>query len=117
MILEKLFDFAKEQMVLPPVMYSEQKIRWLIDLNLDGTLRGQFVPWGGDTKANKRGETIVVPFIGRTVGVKPKLLADSVEYVLGVGRPESKPDRVADCHQQFKTLIQKCSAIAQKSTQ
>jgi CRISPR-associated protein Csd1 len=114
MILEKLFDFAKEQMVLPPVMYSEQKIRWLIDLNLDGTLKGQFVPWGGDTKANKRGEPTVVPFIGRTVGVKPKLLADSVEYVLGVGRAESKPDRVADCHQQFKALIQKCSAIAQE---
>jgi CRISPR-associated protein Csd1 len=114
MILEKLFDFAKNQMELPPGMYSEQKIRWVIDLNLDGTRNGQFVPWGGDTKANKRGEPIVVPFIGRTVGVKPKLLADSVEYVLGVGRPDSKPDRVADCHQQFKALIQKCSAIAQE---
>jgi CRISPR-associated protein Csd1 len=114
MILEKLFDFANEQMVLPPVMYSEQKIRWLIDLNLDGTLKGQFVPWGGDTKANKRGEPTVVPFIGRTVGVKPKLLADSVEYVLGVGCVDSKPERVADCHQQFKALIRKCSAIAQE---
>jgi CRISPR-associated protein Csd1 len=114
MILEKLFDFAKEQMVLPPVMYSDQKIRWLIDLNLDGTLKGKFVPWGGETKANKRGESTVVPFVGRTVGVKPKLLADSVEYVLGVGRADSKPERVSDCHQQFKALIRKCSAITQE---
>ncbi len=115
MILEKLFDFANdsERMKLPPRMYGKQKIRWVINLNLDGTLQGKFVPWGGDTKANKRGNPIEVPFIGRTVGVKPKLLADSVEYVLGVGRLDSKPDRVADCHQQFKALIQKCSAIVQ----
>jgi CRISPR-associated protein Csd1 len=114
MILTQLKDFAESQMTLPPVMYSEQKIRWLIDLDLEGNLNGKFVPWGGDTKANKRGEPIVVPFIGRTVGVKPKLLADSAEYVLGVGRPDSKPERVADCHQQFKILLQKCIEIAQE---
>jgi CRISPR-associated protein Csd1 len=111
MILKQLTEYADTQMTLPPVMYSEQKIRWLIDLNLDGTLVGKFVPWGGDSKANKRGEPIVVPFVGRTVGVKPKLLADSIEYVLGVGRPDSKPERVADCHQQFKALLQKCFEI------
>jgi CRISPR-associated protein Csd1 len=116
MILEKLFEFAtdNERMKLPPIMYSEQKIRWLIDLNMDGTLKGRFIPWGGDTKANKRGEPTVVPFIGRTVGVKPKLLADSVEYVLGVGRPESKPERVSECHQQFKALLQKCIETTQE---
>ncbi len=114
MILTQLKEFADTQMTLPPVMYSEQKIRWLIDLNLDGTLIGKFVPWGGDTKANKRGEPIVVPFVGRTVGVKPKLLADSIEYVLGVSRPESKPERVAECHQQFKALLQKCLEITQE---
>jgi CRISPR-associated protein Csd1 len=114
MILTQLREFAQTQMTLPPVMYSEQKIRWLIDLNLDGTLRGKFVPWGGDTKANKRGESTTVPFIGRTVGVKPKLLADSVEYVLGVGRPDSKPERVADCHQQFKALLQRCIEVSQE---
>jgi CRISPR-associated protein Csd1 len=116
MILEKLFEFAtdNERMKLPPIMYSEQKIRWLIDLNMEGTLKGRFIPWGGDTKANKRGEPTVVPFIGRTVGVKPKLLADSVEYVLGVGRPESKPERVSECHQQFKALLQKCIETTQE---
>jgi CRISPR-associated protein Csd1 len=114
MILAQLNEFANTQMTLPPVMYSEQKIRWLIDLNLDGTLRGKFVPWGGDTKVNKRGEPTTVPFVGRTVGVKPKLLADSAEYVLGVGRSDAKPERVADCHQQFKALLQKCIEVTQE---
>jgi CRISPR-associated protein Csd1 len=114
MILEELFKFAHEQMVLPPVMYGEQKIRWLIDLDAAGNLKGKFVPWGGDTKATKRGNPTVVPHVGRTVGVKPKLLADSAEYVLGVGRPDSKPDRVADCHTQFKALIQRSAEISKE---
>jgi CRISPR-associated protein Csd1 len=98
MILTKLKDFADEQMTLPPAMYAELKIHYLIDLNLDGTLKGHFIPLGGDTKANKRGNPFTVPFVGRTVGIKPKLLADSAEYVLGIPRPDSKLDRVADCH-------------------
>ena len=113
MILTKLNEFAHQQMTLPPAMYAELKIRYLIDLNLDGTLKGHFIPFGGDTKANKRGNPFTVPFVGRTVGIKPKLLADSAEYVLGIPRPESKPDRVADCHRQFKELIQKCLEATQ----
>ena len=61
MILTKLNDFATEQMTLPPAMYAELKIRWIVDLNLDGTLKGNFIPLGGDTKASKRGN----PFTDR----------------------------------------------------
>jgi CRISPR-associated protein Csd1 len=115
MILTQLKVFADTQMTLPPVMYGEQKIRWLIDLDSQGRLLGKFVPWGGDTKETKRGKPTIVPHIGRTVGVKPKLLADSAEYVLGVGRPESKPERVKDCHQQFKALIAKCAEVSRET--
>jgi CRISPR-associated protein Csd1 len=113
MILSKLKEFAQEQMTLPPAMYAELKIRYLVDLNLDGTIKGQFIPLGGDTKANKRGNPYTVPFVGRTVGIKPKLLADSAEYVLGTPRPDSKPDRVAECHRQFKELIAQCLEVTQ----
>jgi CRISPR-associated protein Csd1 len=112
-ILTKLTEFAQKQMTLPPAMYAEAKIRWLIDLNLDGTLRGKFIPLGGDTKANKRGNPYIVPVVGRTVGIKPKLLVDSGEYVLGIPKPDSKPDRVAECHRQFKELIRQCGEITQ----
>jgi CRISPR-associated protein Csd1 len=115
MILTKLNEFAedKERMTLPPAMYAELKIRYLVDLNMDGTLKGEFIPLGGDTKANKRGNSYTVPFVGRTVGIKPKLLADSAEYVLGIARPDSKPDRVAECHRQFKELIYQCWEVTQ----
>ncbi len=115
MILTKLKEFAedKERMTLPPAMYAELKIRYLVDLNLDGTIKGGFIPLGGDTKANKRGNSYTVPFVGRTVGIKPKLLADSAEYVLGIPRPDSKPDRVVECHRQFKELIFQCWEVTQ----
>lgn len=118
MILTQLKAFADTQMAefLPPAMYAELKIRWLIDLDAEGALKGEFIPLGGDTKANKRGNPMVVPHILRTVGVKPKLLADSGEYVLGIPRPESKPGRVAECHHQFKALIQHCAEQTQEST-
>ena len=115
MILTKLKEYADTQMSLPPAMYGETKIRWMIDLTLDGAFEG-FISWKGDTKETKRGKKTVAPHVLRTVGVKPKLLADTGEYVLGIGRPDSKPDRVADCHQQFKNLIQRCAMVTQESS-
>lgn len=115
MILTKLKEYAETQMTLPPAMYAEVPVRWLINLNSDGTLR-DFTPRGGNTKADKRGEPMVTPHVTRSSGVKPKLLADTGEYVLGIGRPESKPDRIKDCHQQFKALVQKCADVTEESS-
>jgi len=115
MILTKLHEYANTLKNLPPAMYGETKIGWLIDLGLDGSFKG-CIPTKGDTKATKRGQPMVVPHALRTVGVKPKLLADTGEYVLGIGRPDSKPERVADCHQQFKALVEQCAAATQEPT-
>lgn len=116
MILTQLKDYADTQMSLPPPMYTETKVRWLIAISSDGKLES-FIPRGGDSKINKRGEPMVTPHVGRTVGVKPKLLADTGEYVLGIARPDStKPERVQDCHQQFKLLVQKCAEATQEPT-
>lgn len=115
MILGKLKEYADNQMKLPPEMYGETRVRWLIDLNPDGTLES-FTPLGGDTKANKRGEIFVLPHILRSSGIKPKLLADNGEYVLGIARPDSKHERVIESHRQFITLIKKCAEITQEPT-
>jgi CRISPR-associated protein Csd1 len=113
MILTKLKEYAETQMKLPPSMYAEVPVRWLINLNPDGTLQS-FTPRGGNTKADKRGEPIVTPHVTRASGVKPKLLADTGEYVLGIGRPESKSERVKDYHQQFKNLVKKCAEVTKE---
>ncbi len=107
MILTKLKEYADNRMGgdLPPPMYGKTSIAWWISLTLEGKYEG-FVPL--KTKENKRGAPTIAPHIGRTVGVKPKLLADTGEYVLGIGRAASKPERVAECHEQFKQLVHAC---------
>lgn len=109
MILTQLKDYADNRMTLPPPMYGETKIAWLINLTSAGEYDGWTCLKDTKTKALKRGKPMVVPHIGRTVGVKPKLLADTGEYVLGIARPTSKPERVAECHQQFKNLVKACA--------
>ncbi|MEL6927982.1 MAG: type I-C CRISPR-associated protein Cas8c/Csd1 [Cyanobacteria bacterium J06600_6] len=106
MILTKLKEYAEERMSLPPTMYGENKIAWYIDITTNGKFEG-FIRL--KSKEAKRGKAVITPHIGRSSGVKPKLLADTAEYVLGVGREKSKPKRVQECHEQFKALIQECA--------
>ena len=117
MILTKLKEYVDRQMELPPderdmelppAMYNKRTVAWLISLTPEGQLE-DCICWKGNTKQTKKGRTIVAPDVGRTVGVKPKLLVDSAEYVLGIGRPTTKADRLADCHEQFKALVQTCA--------
>jgi CRISPR-associated protein Csd1 len=107
-ILKRLVEYADSRMTLPPPMYGEAPVRWFVELDPDGSLLG-FSPRGGDTKANRRGEPLMVPHIGRSSGVRPKLLADTGEYVLGVGRPNAKPKRVEQSHREFTNLARRCA--------
>lgn len=107
MILTKLNDFANEQMTLPPVNYRKINVSWFIDLDVDGSLIG-FIPLGGESKA-KKGKEIIAPYIKRA-GIKPnpQLLVDNGEYILGIVRAKSSPDRAIKCHESFKSLMILC---------
>jgi CRISPR-associated protein Csd1 len=113
MILTKLYEYASNRMSLPPAMYGETKVAWHIILSSEGAFEG-FVCL--KSKEAKRGTPMIAPHIGRSSGVKPKLLADTGEYVLGIPKETSKPERVKECHEQFKTLIQQCADETQEST-
>ncbi len=115
MILRRLVEYADTRMELPPVMYGETRIRWLLSLDSDGELEG-FVPLGGDTKANKRGDNMIVPTIRKTSRIKPRLLADNGEYVLGDYRRDDDPEKVAkvaERHRQFIALSILCAEETQ----
>jgi len=114
MILTKLKEFAETRLDLPPEMYGSTKVRWLIDLDEVGTLLG-FVPQGGDSKATQRGIPMVVPQFPkkRTSGISPILLVDKGEYVLGIPKETSKPERIRRCHQNFKDLLTICANTTQ----
>jgi CRISPR-associated protein Csd1 len=118
MILTKLKEYAEQQMMdkLPPSMYNQRRIAWLISLTADGRFEGSICWKDNSQKETKKGREIVAPDIGRTVGVKPKLLVDTSEYILGIGRSATKPDRLTECHEQFKTLIQTCAEVTNELT-
>lgn len=110
MILRRLVEYADTRMELPPVMYGEKPIRWVISLDRDGKLEA-FIPRGEDDKSNKRGDPMTVPKsnVNRTVNIKPTLLADNGEYVLGQEKPDAKPDKVRLRHESFFALVQRCA--------
>jgi CRISPR-associated protein Csd1 len=115
MILTELYELSQrlaggEAM---PSMYGKVKIRWLIPINADGTLQGSFEDLKGATKAELRGKEYVMPDMVRSSGIKPKLLADNGEYVLGLHKAGADPKKVAERHRQYKDLIHLCAVATQ----
>ena len=117
MILTELFEYSKrmdgDRM---PSMYGNVKIRWLIPINADGTLRGSLLDLKGESKAEQRGTPYIMPDLVRAAGIKPKLLADNGEYVLGLQKEGADAKKVADRHRQFKELVQRCFDATQEPT-
>lgn len=112
MILRRLVEYAERleaEGELTPVMYAAVPVRWQINLTGDGELEGDFLPLGGDRQDNKRGNSMIVPNIVRAAGIKPKLLVDNGEYVLGIGRPDSDAAKVAERHRRFVELVRLCA--------
>jgi CRISPR-associated protein Csd1 len=107
MLLQKLSEYA-ERLDLPPNMYIKTPIRWLLDLDCEGNLMGFVATEGGGGKRD-RGKEFLTPHIGRSSGVRAKLLADTGEYVLGIPRAKSKSVRVEQCHQAFVELVKTCA--------
>ena len=110
MILTQLYKHSQRiQDKLPIESYGKVKLHWLVELNLDGTLRGN-----GFTKLDKDDPKRTLPDLVRASGVKPKLLADNGEYVFGLGRADSPLDKVVERHRQFKELVQRCADVTQE---
>ena len=111
MLLKRLKEFADTRIKMPPVLYTETPVRYIIELDGNGSL---LTPRPTDTAdpANpktKRGQRRLVPQIQRTVGVKPLLLADKADYTLGLGNENAKLDRVAACNTAYMDMVTRCA--------
>ena len=113
MILSELYHLS-QRMDRRPSMYGKVKIRWLIPINVDGSLRGNLIDLKGASKAQQRGKTYIMPDLIRSSGIKPKLLADNGEYVLGLQKKGASAKKVAERHRQFKALVQQCATETQE---
>jgi len=102
-ILQQLYKDAEAILgeSLPPSMYNWKAIRYVIPLTKAGKLAGDFISLPG-----KRGTLRVVPDVGRTIVIRPILLADKSAYVLGVDLGETN---VAKKHAAFKEMVHRCA--------
>lgn len=108
MLLKQLRDYSERLADLPPAMYLNTPIRWIIDLDSDGRLI-TFLSTPNGERNNDRGLLRLAPHIGRSSGIRAKLLADNAEYVLGIARNPAKQARVDRCHAAFVDLVRDCA--------
>jgi CRISPR-associated protein Csd1 len=112
MLLQRLKEYTERpSFSLPPTLYAESPVRYILELAGDGRLLNPVPTDTADnaSPATRRGQRRLVPQVQRAVGIKPLLLADKADYVLGYEGPESKPARVAACHAAFMDLLTRCS--------
>lgn len=111
MLLQRLCEYA-ERLDLPPTLYSETPVRYVIELDGEGRLlrRRPIDTADPSSPRTRRGQRQLMPQVQRSSAVKPLLLADNAEYTLGLARPESRPARVAECHRAYRELVSRCAA-------
>jgi CRISPR-associated protein Csd1 len=103
MLLKTLKDYG-DRIVLPPLMYDETPIKWIVDLDGHGNFVKLVVTTSGQKK--DRGKSFSAPHALVTNKPTPKLIAHSPDYVLGIGK--DKPKRTAKRHQAFLELLKQC---------
>jgi len=110
MLLQQLEQYA-DRLKLPPRLYSETPIRYIIELDGQGKLLTPELIDTADrsSPSTKRGVRRLTPSIQRAVGIKPFLIADKADYSLGYAGEGAKPARVRQCHEAFLTLLERCA--------
>lgn len=112
MLLQRLKELTERPgFELAPTLYVQGPVRYLIDLDINGRPLSPRPIDRADpsTPRTRRGLPLLVPQVQRSSGIRPLLLADKADYVLGRVGSNDKPDRVAACHQAFLELLDKCA--------
>ena len=107
MLLQELVSFS-DQLDLPPTLYVEAPVRYIINLDADGRFLGMVDTSDASSPRTRRGTPRLVPQVQRASGIRPLLLADKADYVLGYVGEGDKPERVAQCHTAFRASVATC---------
>jgi hypothetical protein len=103
MPISALTDFARTHPSVPPPYYAAVHLRYILDLDDQGRLRGVI-----DTGNQRRLWRRPAPSVGRTVGIRPLLLADTVEYTFGLPYFPEQHVRAQACRQAYLQLLERC---------
>jgi CRISPR-associated protein Csd1 len=114
MLLQRLNEYSA-RIASTPTMYVKMAIKWIIDIDMEGKFQGMVSTSDGG-KRNDRGKDFLSPHIGRSSGVKAKLLADNGEYVLGKAREDADEDDVLKRNKAFIELVKKSTDTTSEQT-
>ena len=109
MLLQKLVEYS-ERLDLPPTLYRELPVRYVIDLGADGRFINITDTADPSSPRTRRGQPRLAPEVQRAVGIKPLLLCDKADYVLGYVEEGKNPKRAEDCHRVFIDIVERCHA-------
>ncbi|MBI3966164.1 MAG: type I-C CRISPR-associated protein Cas8c/Csd1 [Chloroflexi bacterium] len=112
MLLQRFKEYADQRLALPPTLYREAPVRYIVELDEHGRPLGRRPTDTSDpgNPRTKRGMRRHLPQVTRTMAPKPLLLADNSEYTFGLARETSKTQRVMECHRTYLDLLERCAA-------
>ncbi len=111
MLLQELCAYADRELDLPPPGYQLQAVRYIIDLDEQGTPHGPIIDTADrGSRQTEKGVQRTAPHLKRAMGIRPKLLVDHAAYVLGMPRLNDRIERVPAMFEAFATLVDECLA-------
>lgn len=95
----------------PPPLYALTPIRYVIELDGQGRPLGRRPIDTADPSdpRSRRGQRKAAPQVVRSSGVKPLLLADKSDYVLGIAADPGRASRADACHSAFIEILERCA--------
>jgi CRISPR-associated protein Csd1 len=112
MLLQRLSEYA-DTLGLPPPMYQNVPIRYIIRLDRDGR-QPQVIDCA--SAENKRGKSMPAPDCVRSSADRPILLADHAEYTLGIPRKGKSSEDAGRRHRPYVELIADCAVATRELT-
>lgn len=119
MILQRLVEYYESRNIESevPRMYDKEFVKWIIDIDLKGRIKGKgFIRMSDGSGGKKdRGKEMPVPYFPGTSNTIKKLLCHKAEYVLGnVSRDPDKTHKKIvkkshEKHTSFVNLVKECA--------
>ena len=114
MLLRRLKEYSERLADLPPMLYAESPVRYIIELEQSGRFLGMVDTADPSSPGTRRGQRRLVPQVQKTSGIRPLLLADKADYVLGHTAPQQTSERTGACHRAFVSLIDRCAETSEE---